>query len=418
MRRRLTAAVGAAALVATAWTTPASPAAPTGEPSTQQAAVPELGAAPRRVAGVAPRRVVGVARAGATSRLAGAAAARTVTYTTRSVGGRVRPATGLLLVPQGPRPAKGWPVVVYGHMTTGAADSCAPTRGTPDHPERQKMEQGDDTTRALLAAGVMVLRPDYEGIGAPGPHPYLHGPSLGRAMVDMLAAVRRWRPGLVGPRWVASGHSEGAVAALHAARAGRRLVRGTELVGVQAFTPVTRIETLVGLIEPVPVAAAPVGELVALAALMLKGKAAVDPEFRSLLLREGGLSPRARRLWPHLERRCLAELSAADSWGGLAPAQIAGRGAPGRKAVRQLTGWLSQHDVRRLRLREGIPVRLDLGLLDVVAPIAFTEELAATYRRQGLPVTVGRWPAGHSPTNSAAHAAQPAADWMVARLHG
>ncbi|WP_110206642.1 lipase family protein [Nocardioides daejeonensis] len=361
-----------------------------------------------------PGRTIKISAAGETSQLAGARRAFVLRYSTRTVDARVRPATGLVLVPKGRRPQGGWPVVVYGHMTTGAADSCAPTRGTPDHPEKQKLEQGDDTTRALLAAGVLVLRPDYEGLGAPGPHPYLHGPSLARAMVDMLRALRTDRPRLVGDRWVVSGHSEGAVGALHVA-AQSRLVPGMRLMGVSAFTPVTRMETLLNLLSPTPLGGPVIGELVALAALMLKGMSATDPEFEKRLLTEG-LSPAARALWPHLERRCLAELSRTDSWGGLAPAQVTAPGAAGRRTVRELATWLAQHDVRRLHLRPALPVRLDLGVLDTVAPFPFTEELATTYRRQGNPVTVGRWPANHSPTNSAAFASTAAAAWMVRQL--
>ncbi|WP_232680720.1 lipase family protein [Nocardioides sp. R-C-SC26] len=359
--------------------------------------------------------VVDVGPAGTTSRLAGASRSAVISYTTRTVRGRRGTATGLMLIPRGERPDGGWPVVVYGHMTTGAADRCAPTNGTPNDTEKQKMQQGDDTTRALLRAGVAVLRPDYEGLGAPGPHPYLHGPSLGRAMVDMLTAVNRRWPALLGDRWVVSGHSEGAVAALHAADRRRPQVRDMTLVGISAFTPVTRLELLVQLLQVEPVPGPFVGELVGLAALLLKGHSATDPAFRRLLM-NGGLSARARALWPHLEDRCLADLSRTDSWGGLAPAQVLG--PRGEEASRDLRRWLARHDVRHLHLADGVPLRVDLGLLDAVALAPFTEQLIQTYRSRGTSVTVGRWPSGHSPTNSDGYATPDAVSWMVARLRG
>jgi hypothetical protein len=359
-----------------------------------------------------PRQVIGTSPAGETSRIEGAGRAFVLRYATTSVGGEVVPASGLVLVPQGPAPAHGWPLVVYGHMTTGAADRCAPTRGTRDHSELRRMQQGDDAARRLLAAGVVVVRPDYEGLGVPGGHPYLQGPSLGTAMVDMVAATR----GVLrlNGRWAASGHSEGGVAALHVADATRPLIRGMQLRGVQAFTPVTRMEALVRVLQGTPVAQSQtIGGLVALAALIGKGLAVKDPAFRRLALKQGGLSSRAKALWPDLERLCLDELARADSWGGLAPAEVLG--PRGKRLLFLLRRDLARIDVRALLLRD-VPVRIDEGVLDEVQPVAFVEDLAQTYRDQGLDVTLGRWPASHSLTNSEEFAVPEATAWILRRL--
>jgi hypothetical protein len=184
--------------------------------------------------------------------------------------------------------------------------------------------------------------------------------------------------------------------------------------GVQAFTPVTRMEVLVDLLEDTPVAQPDtVGGLVALAALMIKGLAVEDADFRRLVLREGGLSEEARALWPHLERRCYTGLSRGDSWGGLAPSEVLG--PRGEEASAYLRRELAKVDVRTLTLRD-VPVRIDEGLLDMVQPVAFVEELAQTYRDQGREVTLGRWPASHSDTNSQAHAVPAAVQWILAQL--
>ena len=375
--------------------------------------VPLLSTAPVTADGPRPGRLVSTAAAGTTSRVAGAGRVVKVTYTTSTAAGRVVPATGLVLVPRGPAPRAGWPLVVYGHMTTGIADRCAPTNGAPGHPELRRMQQGDDLTRGLLAAGVAVARPDYEGLGAPGVHPYLRGGSLGRSMVDLVAATRQLIP--LDGRWVASGHSEGGVAALNVADRRRPLVPGMRLMGVHAITPVTQMEALVRTLRPLPVAVPKLtGELVALAALIIRGQAVEDPAVERLAL-DGGLSPRARALWPQLDQRCLAELAAPDSWGGLAPAALLGR--RGDELVRALTTRLAQDDVRRLTLRP-VPVRIDEGLVDAVAPVVFTEQLVRTYRRQGRDVTLGRWPTGHSETNAAASSVPAATAWILARLKG
>jgi hypothetical protein len=379
-------------------------------------AVPALAAPSAALTGGAPSapgQVLGTSTAGETSQVAGAARAVKVRYTTRTSAGRTVPATGLLLVPRGPVPRGGWPLVVYGHMTTGAADRCAPTNGTPGDTELRRMQQGDDLARSLLAAGVAVARPDYEGLGSPGGHPYLRGGSLGRSMVSMVAAVRTLVP--LNGRWLASGHSEGAVAALNVGDARRPLVPGMTLTGIHAITPVTRMGVMVRTFRPLPIAIQPVtGELTALAALILKGQGVEDPAVERLAL-DGGLSARAKELWPELERRCLAELASQGSWGGLAPAALLG--PRGNELVRVMLDRLDADDVRRLPLRD-VPVRIEIGLADLVAPLALTEQLVRTYRGQGRTVAVGRWPAGHSDTNSARFSVPAATAWILARLRG
>lgn len=370
------------------------------------AAVADRGAAPR------PGEVLGTRAALPATVPAGAARSFVVRYALRAVDGRVRPATGLVLVPKGPEPEGGWPLVVYGHMTTGAADRCAPTGGrVPAGDDLRRAEQGDALTTRLLEAGVVVARPDFEGIGVRGGHPYLMGGSLGESMVRMAQATARVVP-LRGD-WVAAGHSEGAVAAFNAGDARRAGVPGLRLRGVEAITPVTRMEQLIALLQNTPVVvpgATP--ELTGLAALLLKGLSVEDPSFERLLLREGGLSDRAAALWPHLERRCLAGLSASDSWGGLAPADVLG--PRGEEASQRLRDHLERTDVRHLPLR--VPVRIEEGLLDAVAPAPFTELLARELGDAGVEVTLARWPSDHSGTNTEAQAVPDAAAWILERL--
>lgn len=374
-------------------------------------ALPLVGAPPAAAAPAKPGTFLSASTAGETSRLEGAARALKIRYTTSTSAGKVVAATGLLLVPAGSAPKRGWPLVVYGHMTTGAADRCAPTNGTPGHSELRRMQQGDDLARRLLKSGVAVARPDYEGLGVPGGHPYLRGGSLGRSMVDMVAATRKLIR--LNGRWLASGHSEGGVAALNVADRRRPLVTGMQLMGVHAVTPVTQMEVLIRTLRPVPVAVQPVtGELVAIAGLILKGQAVEDPAIEHLAL-NGGLSTKAKALWGRLETQCLEELSAADAWGGLAPAAVLG--PRGSDLLNAAVAKLAADDVRRLPVRD-VPIRIEEGLLDAVAPFVFTEQLIQTYRSQGSQLEVGRWAAGHSDSNSDATSVPAATKWIVTQL--
>lgn len=356
--------------------------------------------------------IVEVGPAGETSQLEHARQSLFVRYTTLNVKGDPALASGLVLLPETQAYADGSvPLVVYGHMTTGAADACAPTHGTPDSTELRRMQQGDEVARQLLSRGVVVARPDYEGLGEDGPHPYLRGDSLAQAMRDMASAVAgHWTE--IGGRWVAAGHSEGGVAALNSGSSVHPPARGLKLIGISAITPVTQLEKLVTLLEPLPLTAEGIREVVALAALVLKGIAAIDPQFEHFMLEEGGLSERAIALWPDLERLCLADLSGTESWGGLSPAEL--QGPRGDEGVAQMRRYLEEDDVRLLPLRQDVPIRVDAGALDLVAQLPFTEQLVHDYRSRGLDVTYARWPAGHSPT--ADMAAESIATWITERF--
>ncbi|MGA8257083.1 MAG: lipase family protein [Nocardioides sp.] len=320
--------------------------------------------------------------------------------------------TGLVLLPRGEAPSDGWPFVVYNHVTTGSADTCDPSQVTAKNSESERMTRGDDIARRLLRAGVAVLRPDFEGIGVPGPHPYLIGRSLASSVVGMVRAARVFEPRL-GRDWVVTGHSEGSVASLFTAAADQRLPQGTRLHGAVAFTPVTRLDTTLETLRRTPVAGPGIGGLVALAAMIIGGAATVDPPLRRLLTR-GGLSAEAVALLPHLESRCLVDLSKSDSWGGLAPSEVTG--PRGEEAVTRLKRVMRANDVRFLNLRDGLPIRIDAGIFDAVAPLPFTEQLVQTYRGKGVPVTYTRWPAGHPEVVDDAFAAGPAVTWILERL--
>ena len=364
--------------------------------------------ASRRGPGAAqrPGRLLSRRPAGETSRVDGARRALEVRYSTTDRRGRVAQASGLVLLPAQRRADA--PLVVYGHMTTGAADACAPTRGTPDSTELRRMQQGDRVAELLLAGGAVVARPDYEGLGVRGPHPYLRGDSLARAMGDMARAVRRAFPE-VGGDWVAAGHSEGGVAALNTGSRTGPAADVPGLRGVAAITPVTQVDVLATLLGDAPVAAPPVNVVVSLAALILKGQATEDRALRRLLLKQGGLSPEAVALWSDLERLCLEDLGGTDSWGGLSPQEV--KGPRGDEALEEMKNGLRADDVRHLRMRLDLPIRIDAGALDSVAPLPLTMQLAEEYRSRGYPVELAVWPAEHSPT--ADRAAPELAAWIL-----
>ena len=397
--------------------TPPSPSEPDREgpppliPNTPQAEVPPVSAKGWQF--YEPGTLVETHEADDFLHLDGAARTLFVRYTTVDVLGNPALASGLVMLPEQPQFAEGeWPLVIYGHMTTGAADACAPSHASADSTELQKMQQGDEIARKLLSRGVVVARPDYEGLGESGPHPYLRGDSLAQAMRDMASAVAgHWDE--VGDYWVAAGHSEGGVAALNSGSRLHPEARDLTLAGVVSVTPVTQLENLVLIAEALPITGLGINEAVALAALVAHGIATVDPDFKRLLLEEGGLSERALALWPDLERLCLGDLSRPESWGGLPPTEL--KGPRGDEAAAEIRRALAADDVRHLPMRFDVPIRIDVGIFDLVAHLPYAEQLVATYRDNGYEVDYYRWPAAHSPT--ADMAAGSIADWILERFY-
>lgn len=154
-----------------------------------------------------------------------------IRYASTDTAGRPIVVTGSLVVPGGRAPARGRDVVVWAHGTTGVAESCALSTG----PQRFANVAGLD---ALLARGLVVVIPDYQGLGNPGPHPYLVGTATARTVIDAARAAVR-QGGKQRGRFAVWGESQGGHAALWAAQAAARLAPEMTLVGVAAAAPPT-----------------------------------------------------------------------------------------------------------------------------------------------------------------------------------
>src|SRR5262245_47768899 len=54
-----------------------------------------------------------------------------ITYVSTTPAGDLVPVTGVVLVPNAPPPAGGYPILVWAHGTVGLGDPCAPSRVEP-----------------------------------------------------------------------------------------------------------------------------------------------------------------------------------------------------------------------------------------------------------------------------------------------
>ncbi|CAA0266414.1 alpha/beta fold hydrolase [Acinetobacter baumannii] len=143
-----------------------------------------------------------------------AAESSILTYKMLGQSGQEVQATSLVFTPNTPPPVGGWPIVVWAHGTTGVADVCAPSKTA-------LADSTKDLISKLLAAGYVVVAPDYEGLGTPGIHPFLNVKSEAFSITDAVVAARNYlsqRNLLTSKKWVTVGHSQGGHAALGAAQ--------------------------------------------------------------------------------------------------------------------------------------------------------------------------------------------------------
>jgi acetyl esterase/lipase len=167
---------------------------------------------------------------------AGAAAYR-VLY--RSTGLHDEPiaVSGMIVVPPGPIPDGGRPIVAWAHPTTGIIPRCAPSLAI----FRFQQIQG---LRNMVERGYIVAATDYPGLGTVGPHPYLVGISEGRAVLDSVRAARAISGGTGATQFGVWGHSQGGQASLYAGLLSQSYAPEMTLVGVAAAAPATDLATL------------------------------------------------------------------------------------------------------------------------------------------------------------------------------
>jgi hypothetical protein len=125
-----------------------------------------------------------------------------VLYRSTGLKGEPQAVSALVVIPDGPAPAGGRNVVAWAHPTTGVVPDCAPSL----QPDWRKTIPG---LEEMVAAGWVVVATDYPGLGTPGVHPYLVGPSEAQAVVDSVRAARRIPEAGAGDRFAVWGHSQG-----------------------------------------------------------------------------------------------------------------------------------------------------------------------------------------------------------------
>jgi alpha-beta hydrolase superfamily lysophospholipase len=173
-----------------------------------------------------------------TSRLPTRSRAWRILYTTTRGDGTPTVASAVVVAatqaPPGPRP-----VVVWAHGASGIAPDCAPSLGT------DPVGAGSipDVAEAL-AAGWVVIAPDYPGLGTVGPHPFLIGQGEARSLLDAVLATHGLTTLTLAAQTLIWGHSQGGNAALWSGIIAPSYAPAVGLAGVAALAPGTGLPAL------------------------------------------------------------------------------------------------------------------------------------------------------------------------------
>lgn len=172
-------------------------------------------------------------------------------YRSRSLNGSAIVVSGVFLTPKGQPPKGGWPIVSWGHGSSGISDSCAPSTVTNKGGKIDLYGYGGFVAE-LLKAGYAVVATDYEGLGTPGDHPYIVADSEGRGMIDAVRAAIHADP-MLSKSWFAVGHSQGGQAAIAAGELAATWGKGLDFRGTVGLAPVTNVGAAYSYGSPGPV---------------------------------------------------------------------------------------------------------------------------------------------------------------------
>jgi len=281
--------------------------------------------------------------------------------------------SGIVSVPEGDAPEGGWPVVSWAHGSTGMADRCAPSRDTAGVGHTLPNELFVET---WIDKGYAVVRSDFEGLGTPGPHPYLIGPSAGRSVLGIVTAAQDLDPD-VGNDVVLVGHSQGGHAALWGASMADA-VQELDVKGVVSFAPPTHLS---GALDAVlgGMADAPSGIIaVVLRGLEIGHPNDVDPE---AVLLPTGLEPYAR-----IDEACWGDIFGPDYFGNVSIDEFGDQDAD----LTLFKGKLNANDPSFRTYT--MPILLAQGERDTTIPSIMTNFLAEEVEANGNDVTYMIYP--------------------------
>lgn len=324
----------------------------------------------------APGSVTAMELLPASSWIPGAATGTKVTYTTTGPLGRSATSTGAVFLPPGEPPPGGWPVVSWAHGTVGIADRCSPTATG---------KIGGPYLAHWLSQGYAVVATDYVGLGTPGLHPYLDGPTEANSVIDMVRAARAVEPTL-SPRWMVLGQSQGGQAALFTAARATGRAPELDFRGAVATGAPSNLENLTTLVTP-GFPRLPLEGSTVFVSYILAGLRAARPDIDV----DRFLTPVGVDALAAAETECYETM--APKLAGVSIGNLVSRPLDDPALLAAVRAMLEVPTSGYDR-----PVFLGQGLTDDIVPAPLALKLAAELAANRQPVTFRTYPTGHLET--------------------
>jgi Secretory lipase len=332
-----------------------------------------------------------------------------VMYLSESLQGEPIAVTGMVGVPDGPAPQGGRPMVSVGNGTTGIADTCAPSRFSPELDSTYRriglpsmLEWfGSEWVGAFAEAGYVVAVTDYEGLGTPGIHPWPVGESEGRSVLDAARAARQLPSADAGERIALWGYSQGGHAVLWANQLAEDWAPELDLVGTVAGAPAAEFPSIfVGL--------AGVPELNDRFVLLVAGFAAAYPEADpSLVLTDAGMAV--------LEGARTSDACAYDG----ADLSLAEGRPVAREGFADVEPWASLIAANEPgTVATDSPVLVAYSGADDTTPVPFMDALGDRLCRLGQPAEIVVYDRGESHVAAVDDTVADGLAWIEARMAG
>jgi pimeloyl-ACP methyl ester carboxylesterase len=147
------------------------------------------------------------------------------------------PVSGLLFMSEMAIAAHRRWIVAWGHGTYGLGSHCT------NRAYFSWAQRAGAVTRAVRD-GAVIVATDYQGLGTPGPHPYLVGQAAARNLLDAVRAASNLCGADADMPAVVIGLSQGGTAALIAAEVWQQYASEVRLVGAMAVAPAVELEQL------------------------------------------------------------------------------------------------------------------------------------------------------------------------------
>lgn len=241
--------------------------------------------------------------------LAGTAAQYRILYSsTDGISGQGAVAvSGALFVPAGTPPPGGWPVLAWAHGTIGMADICAPSWNARYYRDARYLE-------TWLKEGFAIVATDYQGLGTPGPHPYLYTRPEAYSVLDSVRAVQAAHPEL-SKKTIIIGQSQGGGAAFATAAFAPQYAPDLQILGTVATgTPYLAPKAMAAAEKHDPREVRPQFAYLALLALNMQQQTVPHPDLAQVF------SERALPLVEEARSSCIFQLEADVSYAGISDA--------------------------------------------------------------------------------------------------